>query len=177
MGWAVRLEDGSLSEPFDTAAEAEAYADEIEGRDDRTPEEIWNDEASPRVKRGDFLRRMAMGWKAHRALHTTLDGRYLGVSKVNVGGNSELGRITNLMAGEGMHAGLHEMHGRRRTVRDWSLSSRIDEGAIRKGIKRHGTLEAYFTFIGWYPSKPAVPMGMTDDVFTDGNGEKTCSRY
>lgn len=165
MGWAVKLEDGSLSEPFDTAAEAEAYADEIESRDDRTPEEIWNDETSPRVKREVFLRRMTMGWKAHRALHTTLDGRYLGVSKVHVGGNSEVGRIVQLMAGEGTHAALHEMHGRRRTIRDWSLSSQISERTIRYGIKRHGSLRAYFDHVGWYPNKPAVPMDMTDDIF------------
>ncbi len=82
MGWAVKLPDGSLSEPFDTAAEAEAYADEIEGRDERSSEEIWDGETSPRVKRDVFLRRIRMGWKAHRALHTTPDGRYLGVSKV-----------------------------------------------------------------------------------------------
>jgi hypothetical protein len=61
VGWAVKMPDGSLSEPFDTAAEAEAYADEIESRDERSPEEIWDAEESPRVKRGDFLRRMRMG--------------------------------------------------------------------------------------------------------------------
>lgn len=176
MGWAVKLPDGSLSEPFDTAAEAEAYADEIEGRDDRTPEEIWNGEASPRVKLDVFVRRMRMGWKAHRALHTTPDGRYLGVSKVNVGGNSESARIVALM-GEGMHAQLHEMMGRRRTVAQWSVASGIPEDSIRYGIKRHGSLAAYFKSIGWYPNKPAVPMGMTDDVFTDGNGEKTWSEW
>lgn len=172
MGWAVKMPDGSLSEPFDTAAEAEAYADEIEGRDERAPEEIWSAEESPRVKLDVFLRRMRMGWKAHRALHTTLDGRYLGVSKVNLGGNSDTARIYTLMH-EGMHAGLHEMMGRSRTIAQWSITSGMSEDNIRYGIKRHGTLEAYFQSIGWYPNKPAVPIGMTDDVFTDGNGEKT----
>lgn len=164
MGWAVKLPDGSLSEPFDTAAEAEAYADEIEGRDERSPEEIWNGEASPRVKRDVFLRRIRMGWKAHRALHTTPDGRYLGVSKVNVGGDSESARILSLM-GEGMHAGLHEMWGRRRTIAQWSLSSHISEDSIRGGIKKHGSIQAYFNHVGWYPNKPARPMDMTDDIF------------
>jgi len=172
VGWAVKMPDGSLSQSFDTAAEAEAHADGIESRDGRSPEDIWDGEASPRVKRDDFLRRMRMGWKAHRALHTTPDGRYLGVSKVNLGGNSDAVRINALM-GEGMHAGLHEMMGRKRTIAQWSITSGVPEDGIRYGIQRHGTLEAYFQSIGWYPSKPAAPMGMTDDVFTDGNGEKT----
>src|SRR4249920_633080 len=176
VGWAVRMPDGSLSQPFDTAAEAEAYADEIEGRDERAPEEIWGAEKSPRVKLDVFLRRMRMGWKAHRALHTTPDGRYLGVSKVNLGGNSDAARINHLM-GEGMHAGLHTAMGRSRTIAQWSITSGVPEDGIRNGIKRHGTLEKYFLNIGWYPSKPAVPMGMTDDVFTDGNGEKTWGEW
>jgi hypothetical protein len=164
MGWAVKLPDGSLSQPFDTAAEAEAYADEIEGRDGRSPEEIWDSEASPRVKRDAFLRRMGMGWKAHRALHTTPDGRYLGVSKVNVGGNSEVARIGNLM-GEGMNAQLHAAMGRSRTIAQWSITSGISEDGLRSGAKRHGSLEKYFRYVDWYPSKPRRPDEMTDDDF------------
>jgi hypothetical protein len=164
MGWAVKLPDGSLSEPFDTAAEAEAYADEIESRDNRSPEEIWDGEASPRVKLDVFLRRMKMGWKPHRALHTTPDGRYLGVSKVNVGGNSENARILNLM-GEGRHAQLHTAMGRSRTIAQWSITSGISEDGLRSGATRHGSLEKYFRYVGWYPSKPRRPMEMTDDDF------------
>jgi len=165
MGWAVKLPDGSLSEPFESAAEAEAYADEIEGRDDRSPEEIWEAETSPRVGRDAFLRRMRMGWKAHRALHTTPDGRYLGVSKVHMGGNSDVARLNELM-GEGMHAQLHTMHGRERTIAQWSVSSGISEASIRHGISRYGSLEKYMEYVGWYPNKPARPMDMTDDIFT-----------
>jgi hypothetical protein len=83
---------------------------------------------------------------------------------VNLGGNSDPARIVALM-GEGMHAGLHEMMGRRRTVAQWSLTSGVSEDGIRRGIQRHGTLEKYFLNIGWYPNKPAIPMDLTDDIF------------
>lgn len=157
MAWVVRMPDGSNSDPFDTAAEAEAFADTIAEHHGRTPSEVYASEAKPRVKRDVFLRRMAMGWQPHRALHTSLAGQYLGVFRSVVARlDAEIG---------GRNAEYHEMWGRRRTVKDWSLSSRVPEGAIRKGIKRHGSLQAYFTHVGWYPNKPARPMDLTDDMF------------
>ncbi len=160
MAWAVTLPDGSMSEPFDTAAEAEAFAETITEHRGRTPEEIYDSEARPRVDRAVFLRRMATGWKPHRALYTSMGGRYLGVTGV---GPERQARVIEALGGR--DAVLHEMWGRKRTVRDWSLSSRVPEDSIRQGIKRHGSLQAYFTHIGWYPNKPAEPMDLSDDKF------------
>lgn len=160
MAWAVRLPDGTDSEPFETAAEAEAYGEEITAAGGVTPEEIWEAATAPRVDRATFMRRMAMGWKPHRALHTQPGGRYTGVYR------SAVAAVDALMGGR--NAELHEMWGRKRTIKDWSLSSRIPEDAIRKGIERHGSLPAYFTHVGWYPSKPAQPgdPDITDDRWT-----------
>lgn len=150
MAWRVKMPDGSLSQPFDTAAEANTYAEGIDEYTGRTPEEIYDSAVGPRVPRGAFLRRMAMGWTPHRALHTTLDGRYLGLARPQPGpkGTDEMTGV----AGE-----LHEMLGRKRTIAQWSESSGVSESRIRKGITRYGTLQNFFLNIGWYPFKPAQP--------------------
>lgn len=155
MAWVVRMPDGSDSEPFETAAEAEAFADRITEHHGRTPAEVYAGEAKPRVKRDVFLRRMAMGWKPHRALHTSLAGQYLGVFRSAVAKlDAEIG---------GRNAEYHEMWGRKRTIKDWSLSSGRTESAIRNGIARHGSLEKYFNHVGWYPTKRANIIDLTDD--------------
>lgn len=125
---------------------------------DQTPEEMWDSEPSPRVDRATFLRRMAMGWEPHRALHTALDGRYRRTAR---------GKARHLLRDQlgGHNAELHEMLGRKRTIAQWSLSSGVAEHNIRYGIKRYGSLQKFFLNIGWYPGKPAKPMDLTDDLF------------
>lgn len=151
MAWRVRMPDGTLSEPFDTFAEADAHQQAIEERDERTPQEIFASESGPRVSEAVFLRRIAMGWRPHRALHTTMDGRYLGITRSHPGLHKGVDEI-NGRAGE-----LHEMMGRQRTIAQWSVTSGVSESRIRKGIKRCGNIQSYFLSIGWYPSKPARP--------------------
>lgn len=153
------------------------YVDEIEGWDDWILEEIWDSEVLFWVKWDDFLWCVRMGWKIYCVLYIIFDGCYFGVLKVNVGGNLELGWIISLMVGEGMYVGLYEMYGCCCMIWDWSFSSWIDEDVICKGIKCYGMFEVYFIFIGWYLIKLVVLMGMIDDVFIDGNGEKMCLRY
>ena len=159
MAWTVHMPDGTLSEPFETHAEAEAFTETITEHHGRTPEEIWDSEAGPRVTRDVFLRRMAMGWKPHRALHTTPGGGYLGVFR------SAVEALDALIGGR--NAELHEMWGRERTIKDWSLSSQVPEGSIRHGIQRYGSLQAYFDHIGWYPNKPATVCDLTDPTMFD----------
>jgi len=160
MAWKAVLPDGTLSEPFDTAAEAEAFAEEITAAGGVTPEEIWGAATSPRVDRATFMRRTAMGWKAHRALHTAPDGRYLGVA-----GTRPTSREHLVEKMGGRDAVMYEAYGRTRTLRQWSESCGISTDVLRKGAKRMGSLGAYLEHRGWYPTKPAVPGDpeMSDD--------------
>lgn len=162
MAWRVRLPDGSLSEPFDTRAEADVFAEETGQHDDRTPEEIYDATTAPRVGRAVFLRRMAMGWKLHRALHTTPDGRYLGITGV---GGHRRERLTEQLGGR--DATVHEVLGRTRTLQQWAVSCGRTVDQLRHGIDKYGTLQGYFLNTGWYPSKPATPEDpeITDDVW------------
>lgn len=162
MAWAIHLPDGSTSEPFDTAAEAEAFAETITEHHGRTPEEIYDSEAKPRVDRATFLRRMAMGWKPHRALYTSMGGRYLGATGV---GPEKQVRMVEALGGR--DAVLYEMEGRKRTIPQWSLTSGVPEDRIRRGIRRHGSLAAFFTHIDWYPGKPAQVIDLTDPALYD----------
>lgn len=146
MGWVVREPDGSDT-PFDTHDEAVAYAEARKARDPRTPEEIWEEADEPRVSWGVFLRRVKMGWDSQRALYTTTDGRFIG--PVSSGG------VVRLPQGVGgREAVLYEMMGRRRTVAQWSVTSGVSESNIHRGIKKYGSLTAFFLNIGWYPNKP-----------------------
>lgn len=147
MGWVVRGPDGDMS--FDTHAEAMAYEEALKSRDTRTPDEIWASAGRPRVSRETFDRRMRMGWAADRALYTAPDGRYLGATMPGQGR-----KLTDQLGGP--NAELYEMLGRKRTLADWSLSSGVSVSRLDKGIKRHGSLQAYLLLLGWYPGKPAA---------------------
>lgn len=151
MAWSVRLPDGSLSEPFDTADEAHAFADSIDEYTGCSPEEIYDATNGPRVSRDVFLRRMRMGWKAHRALHTTMDGRHLGLVRPDPAARKGVDDL------RGPAGALYEVLGRSRTIAEWAITSGVSESRIRKGIARYGSLQKYFLNIGWYPSKPAHP--------------------
>lgn len=153
MAWRVKLADGSLSEPFATYDEASAHVHTIEAADTRSPEEIWHATVTPVVPLAIFLRRKQMGWQTHRALHTHIDGRYLGIIRTRHTGPLHEGS-DDLHGGPGM---LHEVLGRKRTIAQWSLTSGVSESRLRKGIAKHGTLQAYLLNLGWYPSKPAHP--------------------
>lgn len=156
MAWVVRLPDGTLSEPFETAADAEAYGEEVTAAGGVSPEEIWEAATSPRVDQPTFMRRMAMGWKPHRALHSSPDGRYLGVSRAGT---------TPPLKLAGHAAALHDVLGRKRTVREWAEGSGRTVDQLYKGIEKYGTLQNYFLNTGWYPGKPATPgdPDITDD--------------
>lgn len=117
---------------------------------DATPEEIWESAVNPRVTREVFLRRMTMGWDPERALNTTMDGRYAGPT---------MGRGSRISLAEqlgGAGAAVHEVLGRKRTLRQWSESCGISESNLRHGIEQYGKLQNYLLNVGWYPSRPAV---------------------
>lgn len=150
MAWRVRLPDGTLSRPFDTASDAEAHAEEITAAAGPTPEEIWARTTAARVTRDVFLRRMATGWTPHRALHTSMGGRYLGVT-CEAPVTSARGLVGTL---GGRDAVMHEAFGRTRTLTQWSEGTRLSVSALRHGIRRHGSLEAYLTHKGRRPAPP-----------------------
>ena len=148
MGWAAKDQDGNVHH-FNTHAEAEEFRLEAEAHDDRTPEQVWDAAERPRVSRETFLRRMRMGWTADRALNTLPDGRYLRPAI----GSTHPARMAEALGGR--DAQLHEVLGRKRTLQQWSDASGISVSRLDKGAKRHGSLEAYLLYLGWYPSRPA----------------------
>lgn len=131
--------------------------------DSRTPDQVWAATHKPRVSRGTFDRRIAMGWDPERAANTSVEGRYSAASARN----RSYAALSEDMGGTS--AKTHEVLGRGRTLAQWAITSGIEEHNLRAGVRKHGTLQAFFLNIGWYPSKPATPGDpeITDDRFTD----------
>ena len=154
MAWVVKLPDGT-TEKFATFEEAEAFREEMEAADTRTPEEIYDQTPRPRVTKDVFLKRVTEGWSPHRAVDAPPEGRWQpGIYK------DQRARLTERLGGP--IAEMYEAFGRSRTLRQWSESCQISADALRLGAKRYGSLGAYFEHVGWWPTKQAPAVDMDD---------------